>query len=420
MKLLYCLLVTLSVFSAIAAEPAWWTQQKINCGLPPSLDYETWRAQGMPCPRGGGGYSGPSPQEIERQRRQNEANELWKKGDEAWKQRNWEEAIYYNQLAAEKYPEFPGYLENVTKARDNQRRDAIEIPRDHAWNAASAPFDKKDYREALRLYLQAQALRNEPALERNIRNALVSIPRQAASAAFDKKDYPEAFRLRLQALALENSPDHNVEYSIQNLQVEIGRQFPNGVPPRHAGLTDRALPPVGPSAKADALFKLRVEKAFSDQSVSGLQSLKEKSGFVFDEGRVMNPAALPDVNAPPGQLLEEATALAKAALVLPRAASERADAPPAVTQNAKLKSLAARQAKAATAVEVALGVRNELFQQGTKAKPEAWEANNRALSKATYDAAITVPLEKAAGGSEDMDLDTHLTNRLKISKQTNP
>lgn len=38
--------------SATAAEPAWWTQQKIDCGLPASLAYNDWVAQGSPCNRG--------------------------------------------------------------------------------------------------------------------------------------------------------------------------------------------------------------------------------------------------------------------------------------------------------------------------------------------------------------------------------
>jgi hypothetical protein len=35
--------------TAHAAEPGWWTQQKRQCGLPPSLAYNTWAAQGYPC-----------------------------------------------------------------------------------------------------------------------------------------------------------------------------------------------------------------------------------------------------------------------------------------------------------------------------------------------------------------------------------
>jgi hypothetical protein len=44
--------------TAHAAEPAWWTQQKRQCGLPPSLPYNTWAAQGYPC---GGGAAQPAP-----------------------------------------------------------------------------------------------------------------------------------------------------------------------------------------------------------------------------------------------------------------------------------------------------------------------------------------------------------------------
>jgi len=37
---------------ATAAEPAWWTQQKRNCGLSSGLAYNTWVAQGSPCNSG--------------------------------------------------------------------------------------------------------------------------------------------------------------------------------------------------------------------------------------------------------------------------------------------------------------------------------------------------------------------------------
>ena len=53
-------LTTLAVLigePARAAEPAWWTQQKRQCGLPPSLAYNTWAAQGYPC----GGAAQPAP-----------------------------------------------------------------------------------------------------------------------------------------------------------------------------------------------------------------------------------------------------------------------------------------------------------------------------------------------------------------------
>jgi len=42
----------LAVFTcqwATAQEPQWWTNQKANCGLSPSLDYNSWAASGSPC-----------------------------------------------------------------------------------------------------------------------------------------------------------------------------------------------------------------------------------------------------------------------------------------------------------------------------------------------------------------------------------
>jgi hypothetical protein len=61
MKALACLFVVAGVALAGAAEPAWWTQQKIDCGLPSSLAYNDWVAAGCPCNRqssGSGAVSG--------------------------------------------------------------------------------------------------------------------------------------------------------------------------------------------------------------------------------------------------------------------------------------------------------------------------------------------------------------------------
>jgi hypothetical protein len=50
MKLIITLfIVFLLPLPFLAAEPAWWTQQKQKCGLPSSLAYNTWAAQGSPC-----------------------------------------------------------------------------------------------------------------------------------------------------------------------------------------------------------------------------------------------------------------------------------------------------------------------------------------------------------------------------------
>ena len=348
------------------------------------------------CPNNGG----PTPGEIARQRRQNEAQALAAKGSDAWDRRDWESAISFYQQAADIYPEEPAYLDNVAKARGNQSRDAIEIPRSNALNAASAAWDKKDFPEALRLYLQAQALRNEPALETNIRNLLVMLPSKAAFAAWDKKDFPEALRLYLQAQALENST--GLELNIRNAREEIGRRFPNGVPPRYAGLTDRVLP-VGPSDKVDALFKLRVEKAFSERRhFLGLEDMSDQSGFVFDQGRGSNPADLPYVLVPQGGLVE-AVAVAKAALVLPRTASERADAPPVLVWSRKLDKITAQQDEAVARVNYELSIRKMHFQQGAKANSADRKNNEAALTAATVTTALAQGLAEAAGGSGAFD-----------------
>src|SRR5262245_45965679 len=42
-----CLVVVNLPRPALAAEPAWWTQKKRECGI--SMPYNTWVAQGMPC-----------------------------------------------------------------------------------------------------------------------------------------------------------------------------------------------------------------------------------------------------------------------------------------------------------------------------------------------------------------------------------
>src|SRR5581483_6285507 len=70
-----CLLLLLLAFFApsylLAAEPAWWTQQKQDCGLDPALAYNDWVAQGRTC--GNGGNAGPSADQIARQQRDQQA-----------------------------------------------------------------------------------------------------------------------------------------------------------------------------------------------------------------------------------------------------------------------------------------------------------------------------------------------------------
>lgn len=65
----------------LGAEPVWWTQQKRDCGLSPSLAYNDWVAQGSPCnknsynPPNAGNVNatnpGPSAEQVQNQLDQN-------------------------------------------------------------------------------------------------------------------------------------------------------------------------------------------------------------------------------------------------------------------------------------------------------------------------------------------------------------
>ena len=94
MKLVYCLLITLSACSAFA-EPAWWTKQKRDCNLPTSLSYNAWVAQGSPCNSGGGGsYTPPAPTyNYEAERRAQEAAAAERQQEEAERQRAEQERL---------------------------------------------------------------------------------------------------------------------------------------------------------------------------------------------------------------------------------------------------------------------------------------------------------------------------------------
>jgi len=54
---LYIIFFLAFPLTSLAAEPAWWTQQKQKCGLSSGLAYNTWVSQGSPCNSGGSGSS---------------------------------------------------------------------------------------------------------------------------------------------------------------------------------------------------------------------------------------------------------------------------------------------------------------------------------------------------------------------------
>ncbi len=61
---LFCSLFIFTVSSgALAGEPQWWTDQKRQCGLSPSLAYNTWVQQGSPCNNAAATGGGLTPQQ---------------------------------------------------------------------------------------------------------------------------------------------------------------------------------------------------------------------------------------------------------------------------------------------------------------------------------------------------------------------
>jgi tetratricopeptide (TPR) repeat protein len=124
MKLMYCLLVTFSVSSAIAAEPAWWSQQKRNCGLSPSLDYNTWVRMGSPCNRSASPYivpappPGPTKEQLEQKDLAEASDDFVDKGNEYYKTGQWGQAIAYYNKALDYNPDNDDAKYNLKKAEE--------------------------------------------------------------------------------------------------------------------------------------------------------------------------------------------------------------------------------------------------------------------------------------------------------------
>jgi tetratricopeptide (TPR) repeat protein len=96
-------------------------------------------------------YENVSPQEIDRRRRQSEAEALAKQGSDAWDKGNWDDAINFYQQAADKYPEDDSYLENVAKARNNKSNDQAKA----LAKQGSDAWDNKNWDDAIKFYQQA-------------------------------------------------------------------------------------------------------------------------------------------------------------------------------------------------------------------------------------------------------------------------
>lgn len=181
--------------------------------------------------------------------------------------------------------------------------------------------------------------------------------------------------------------------------------FRNGVPPSEAGLVQREQPPVGPGSNTHALDQLRVVTASSraavGQDASGQASgalpvsvtAKTESGYEFDSAGGMNPAPLPDEDAP-----EAKPAAAAVPLVVPAP-----DDGPAAKASPRLAQADQRQADSLKKLDQLYAERQQLVQQGPAASPEDWTRVVKEISSAHAEIATDVVIEKLSKGSRFID-----------------
>jgi tetratricopeptide (TPR) repeat protein len=118
MRALILFLLCLPLFiSSYAAEPAWWTQQKADCGLPPSLAYNDWVAQGMPCNRNGNSVKpSPTKAELEAKDLKEASDDENDRGVDSFKKHDWNTAINHFKAALGYNPENDDAIANLARA----------------------------------------------------------------------------------------------------------------------------------------------------------------------------------------------------------------------------------------------------------------------------------------------------------------
>jgi tetratricopeptide (TPR) repeat protein len=111
---LFCLPL---VISSYAGEPAWWTQQKRDCGLSPSLAYNDWVAQGMPCHQNGNSAK-PSPTKAELEARdlKEASDDENDRGVDSFTKGDWDSAIRHFKAALGYNPENDDAIANLARA----------------------------------------------------------------------------------------------------------------------------------------------------------------------------------------------------------------------------------------------------------------------------------------------------------------
>ena len=122
-KILFCLLITISVFSASAQSGAEWNAYKRANGIDPRWTYNAWVAAGMPRGGGGnngGGYSGPSAEQIAEQQREQAAQQQDKQGLKAFNLGDYETAISDFQKALQNLPNDSAIQKHLADAQQAQ------------------------------------------------------------------------------------------------------------------------------------------------------------------------------------------------------------------------------------------------------------------------------------------------------------
>ncbi|HZP60164.1 MAG TPA: hypothetical protein VFB27_07540, partial [Opitutaceae bacterium] len=188
--------------------------------------------------------------------------------------------------------------------------------------------------------------------------------------------------------------------------------FSRGVAPQEADTVPVERLPVGPGNDKHAIDQLQVVTS-SSRAAAGRDendkpaaagtpadvTAKVRSGYEFDSGGGLAPAALPNVDVPAGEPVSQAIPL-----VVAPAPNERADAPPEVKESPKLQAVAQQQADNFKDLDQLYTKRRELAQQGANASPQEWTKVVNDIS--TKQAAITTAAvqQKLAEGSKTIDL----------------
>jgi len=157
-KILFCLLVTLSVFSAIGQSGADWNAYKRANGIDAHWTYNAWVAAGMPRGGGGnnaGGNSGSSAADIAAQQAAAEAAAArnaaalaqQKLADDAFNRDDFTTAEAEYKKCLDYWPNNPHIIGNIAAAQNQE---------------GLAPYKKGDYTTALKYFQQALATLPEP------------------------------------------------------------------------------------------------------------------------------------------------------------------------------------------------------------------------------------------------------------------